>query len=66
MQNENKIGKIYLASDHAGFEMKEKVKEFLVAEYMDIKIIDEGNYVYDEKDDYTDYIHKAGHSYHRM
>lgn len=59
MQNENKISKIYLASDHAGFELKEKVKDFLIDNYKDFKIIDEGAFSFEQDDDYTKYIHKA-------
>ncbi len=56
---QNKITKIYLASDHAGFELKEKVKDFLIDNYKDFKIIDEGAFSFEEDDDYTKYIHKA-------
>jgi ribose 5-phosphate isomerase B len=58
---QNKIQKIYLATDHAGFELKQKVKIFLQENY-DFEIIDCGSYEYDEKDNYTDFIHKAGKS----
>lgn len=46
--------KIYLGSDHAGFELKEKVKPFLNElghEYVDL-----GPQVYDSNDDYPDFI----------
>ena len=46
--------KIYLASDHRGFELKEKTKEWLKEwgyEYEDM-----GNFVYDKDDDYPDFI----------
>src|SRR3989338_7690838 len=49
--------KIYLASDHRGFELKEKTKEWLKErgyEYEDM-----GNFVYDKDDDYPDFISKA-------
>lgn len=62
--------KIYLAGDHAGFEMKEAVKLFLEIEKEDIQkelekggqiissieIIDFGAYTYDNNDDYPKYI----------
>lgn len=61
---------IYLAADHAGFNMKEAVKLFLEIEkddlllelgkigrvVHDIEIIDFGAYVYDENDDYPKFI----------
>ena len=49
--------KIYLATDHRGFELKEKIKEWLKEwgyEYEDM-----GNFVYDKDDDYPDFIRKA-------
>ncbi len=49
--------KIYLATDHAGFELKEKVKEFLKAEGYQIE--DCGAYEFDKNDDYPDFISKA-------
>ncbi len=45
---------IYLATDHAGFELKEEVKKFLEAEGHDVD--DVGAYEYDELDDYPDFI----------
>lgn len=65
--------KIYLATDHAGYEMKEAIKLFLEIEkddllieltkagkvIKDIEIIDFGAYKYDESDDYPPYISAA-------
>lgn len=51
---------IYLAADHAGFELKEKVKEFLVKEGYQVE--DCGAYQYDKDDDYPDFISKAAQS----
>ncbi len=49
---------IYLASDHRGFGLKEKIKEFLnVAK---IKFEDCGNTVYDKDDDLSDFASKVG------
>lgn len=48
---------IYLAGDHAGFELKEKVKKFLIEKGYTIE--DCGPAESDEKDDYPDFIHKA-------
>lgn len=46
---------IYLASDHAGFELKEKLKKYLTEE-LNQEVKDFGNFVYDENDDYPDWI----------
>jgi len=48
---------IYLAADHRGFELKEKIKEWLKEwgyEYEDM-----GAFEFDKDDDYPDFIHKA-------
>jgi len=68
---------IYLATDHAGFEMKESIRIFLETEKEDllkemerklslvipeIQIVDFGAYKYEEGDDYPKYIGVcAGH-----
>ncbi len=49
--------KIFLASDHAGFELKEKVKEFLKSEGYEVE--DMGANTFDKDDDYPDFISKA-------
>jgi ribose 5-phosphate isomerase B len=49
--------KIYLATDHTGIELKNKVKDFLEKEGYDP--IDCGAYEYDKYDDYPDWISKA-------
>lgn len=46
--------KIYIGSDHAGFELKEKLKEFLKS--LNYKIDDMGAFSYNEDDDYPDFI----------
>jgi len=46
--------KIYLATDHAGFELKNKVKDFL--EKKGYKIEDFGAFEFNEKDDYNNFI----------
>jgi ribose 5-phosphate isomerase B len=48
---------IHLAADHAGFELKEKIKPFLAELGHEVK--DRGALKYDEKDDYPDFISKA-------
>ncbi|MBI5004655.1 MAG: RpiB/LacA/LacB family sugar-phosphate isomerase [Candidatus Lloydbacteria bacterium] len=45
---------IYLGSDHAGFELKEKIKAYLKERGYDVA--DSGPYAYDQTDDYPDYI----------
>lgn len=44
---------IYIGSDHAGFNLKEKIKLWL--EHKRIHYIDVGNKVLDPKDDYPDF-----------
>ncbi len=48
---------IYLATDHAGFELKEKIKKFLSEKGYEVK--DFGAFQYDEKDDYPDHVKLA-------
>ncbi len=48
---------IYLASDHAGFELKEKVKKHLQDSGFDVK--DCGAYQFEPTDDYPDFVSKA-------
>ena len=45
---------IHLATDHAGLELKEKVKLYLLN--LDHEVIDHGAYEYDALDDYPDFI----------
>lgn len=46
--------KIYIASDHAGFDLKEKLKAYLSE--LGYPVEDFGNFIYDEKDDYPDFM----------
>lgn len=48
---------IYLASDHAGFKLKEKIKKFLLDSGK--KVMDCGAYEYNPEDDYPDFVHQA-------
>ncbi|MBI3109788.1 RpiB/LacA/LacB family sugar-phosphate isomerase [Candidatus Daviesbacteria bacterium] len=48
---------VYLATDHAGFELKEKVKEFLKKEGYEVE--DFGAHEFNKDDDYPDFISKA-------
>lgn len=45
---------IYLATDHAGFNLKEKIKEFLTGLGYEVK--DFGAFSFDPADDYPDFI----------
>lgn len=49
--------KIYFASDHAGFELKEKIKAYL--KYSNYEIADFGAFKYEPEDDYPDFIFPA-------
>lgn len=49
--------KIYLATDHAGFSLKEQIKVSLQGKGYDI--VDCGAATFDKDDDYPDYISKA-------
>ena len=49
--------KVYLATDHTGFELKNKVKEFLEKEGYEVE--DCGALSFDKNDDYPDFIGKA-------
>lgn len=46
-------GKIYIGSDHAGFELKKKVIDFLNMKH--VNVVDVGPNSYDKDDDYPDY-----------
>ncbi len=48
------IKKVYLAGDHAGFKLKEKIKPWL--EKQRYKVIDFGPFSFDSKDDYPDFV----------
>ena len=49
--------KYFLASDHAGFELKEKIKEYLKTSKLDFQ--DLGPKIYNPEDDYNDYAKKV-------
>jgi ribose 5-phosphate isomerase B len=48
---------IYLAADHNGYEMKEKIKEYLTQKGIDFE--DMGPYAHDKDDDYPDFAYLA-------
>lgn len=47
--------KIYIGTDHAGFELKERLKPFL--ESLGHEVKDKGAFTFDKDDDYPDFIH---------
>lgn len=49
---------IYIASDHRGYEVKEKIKEYLREKGLDVKDI--GPYDYNKEDDYPDFAFMLG------
>ncbi|MEK7612082.1 MAG: RpiB/LacA/LacB family sugar-phosphate isomerase [Patescibacteria group bacterium] len=55
--------KIYLATDHAGFELKEKIKKILDDERYEVH--DCGALSHEEGDDYPDFIKKAAEAVSR-
>lgn len=49
--------KVFLAADHAGFALKEKVRAFLTREGYEVK--DCGAYELNKEDDYPDFVYEA-------
>jgi len=49
--------KIHLATDHAGFQHKEAVKDYLIEQ--GLEVIDHGAVSFDNRDDYPDFIAPA-------
>lgn len=49
--------KIYIATDHAGFPLKEKLLPFL--RELGHEVIDKGSFTLDDNDDYPDFIAEA-------
>lgn len=49
---------IYLGSDHRGFKLKEKIKEWLTKNEYDYQ--DLGPFEYNKDDDYSDFAEKVG------
>jgi ribose 5-phosphate isomerase B len=46
--------KIYIGSDHAGYELKEKLKTYIQS--LNIEVVDKGAFTLDNEDDYPDFI----------
>lgn len=55
--------KIYLGTDHAAFELKEKIKSFLIENNYQVE--DYGALTFDKNDDYPDFISKVGEAVSR-
>jgi ribose 5-phosphate isomerase B len=49
--------KVYLGTDHAGFQLKEKIKSFLLEKQFEVE--DCGAFEFNKDDDYPDFISKA-------
>ncbi len=49
--------KVYIGTDHAGFELKEQIKKFLLENKNEVE--DCGALEFDKEDDYPDFISKA-------
>lgn len=49
--------KIYLGTDHAGFDFKENIKKFLAESGYEVE--DCGAFIFDKNDDYPDFISKT-------
>ncbi|MEK6910122.1 MAG: RpiB/LacA/LacB family sugar-phosphate isomerase [Candidatus Aenigmatarchaeota archaeon] len=52
--------RVYIGADHNGFKLKEGIKEFL--RKRKFEVIDEGNTVFDQNDDYPLFAIKVGMS----
>lgn len=49
---------IYIGADHRGFKLKEQIKKYL--HNLAYEVVDVGDRVYDENDDYPDYAQAVG------
>ncbi len=48
--------KIFIGTDHAGYELKEKMKVYLAELGLGYEVVDKGAFSYDKDDDYPDFI----------
>ncbi len=48
--------KIYIASDHAGFELKEVLKKYLPELGLGYEVVDMGAFAFNTEDDYPDFV----------
>ncbi len=52
--------KLFLATDHAGFEHKNFLRDYMLSlDSFEYEVVDLGAFVFDENDDYPDYIARA-------
>ncbi len=49
--------KVYLATDHAGFSLKEEIKKYLIAQNFEVE--DCGAFSFEKDDDYPDFVSGA-------
>lgn len=54
--------KVYIGSDHAGYELKEKLKTYLSGLGLGYEIIDKGAFKYEADDDYPDFSSEVAKS----
>ena len=52
--------KIYIGSDHAGFELKEELKEYL--DSLGYQVEDKGAFNFEKADDYPDFVFPVAHA----
>ena len=52
--------KIYLGTDHAGYELKNKLKDYLSG--LGHEVEDKGPFAFDKEDDYPDFIFPVAHA----
>jgi len=53
--------KIYIGADHAGFELKKKLMNF-ISKDLGLEVIDKGAFTLDKNDDYPDFIKEVATS----
>lgn len=54
--------KIYIGGDHAGYDLKEKLKIYLSELELGYEIVDKGAFEYDTNDDYPDFVSEVSKS----
>jgi len=54
--------KIYIGGDHAGYEIKEKLKTYLPELGLGYEVVDKGAFKYDADDDYPDFVTEVAKS----
>lgn len=51
--------KIFIGADHAGYELKEKLKIYLTELELGYELVDKGAFAYDANDDYPDFANSV-------